>query len=210
MNNDKSRKQRYKAVNACRVGLIDKIVKNPCDTDSFEKLCQSMRPFEIYVINSAKCVIPYMSKEDYLLEFDIVIWKVLRAFTANPGKYDSIHDAGNELPYLFAAIWNVARSTFRNYVRKHLVEMRGTETYKELGLTYTRLVVYDDLIEHWKDKHRKYNHAHEEERKAYYAVHKEHYHDYNRQYYLTHREELLLRQRIRNAVKKQQAEQTTL
>lgn len=194
--------EKYKCKNDRSRKLIAQIISNPSNVNAYQELYENLKPFMIWVIKGKDNVIPYMSFDDYLLECEIAVWECLQLFMKEPDRYENIKDAEKEVAYLFTAIKNAIRRTFRSYVKNHMVVAKDYEAYGDSKITSTIYVTYDYLIEEWNRKHQEYNHAHDDERKAYYQANKERYHEYNRNYYKEHREELILKQRIRNACKK--------
>lgn len=174
--------------------LVDALIKTPNDSSLFEELCRSLRPFMFYVYNGQKNYIPYMTEEDYLLEFDVEIWKAIKLFSNKPEVYDSVRENDNVTNYLLTTIRNRHLRIFRDYVKKSAVLISSTEMHRCGDYRCNRYVFFDYLIELWKQKHREYNHAHDNERKAYYQAHREHYRDYNHKYYMAHRDEIRRRQ----------------
>lgn len=185
---------KYAEANEERKILVDALVSNPYDDRPFEQLCVSLRPFMKKVCFENENVVSYMNVEDYMLEFQGAVWKVIMRFRLAPEVYSSVKESDKVVAYIFKSIRNERRHIYREYVKKNAILKNSWEIYKNNDYFSNGYIVLEKTIEYWKQKHREYNHAHDDERKAYYQSHREHYKDYNHNYYMAHRDEIQRRQ----------------
>ncbi len=185
---------KYASVDEERKILVDALVSNPYDDRPFEQLCVSLRPYMRKVCFEKENVVSYMNAEDYMLEFQIAVWKVIMRFRLAPEVYYSVKENDKVIAYIFKSIRNKRRHIYHEYVKKNAILKNSWEIYRNNDCFSNRYIVLEKTIEYWKQKHRDYNHANDEERKAYYQAHREHYKDYNHNYYMAHRDEIRRRQ----------------
>lgn len=137
-----------------RIGYAQACLKDNRDYESFVKLCDTVKPYALFVYNGKKNIIPYFDWEDYLQEVSLVVWNVLERVRCKPDILDSFS------AYLNASIRYMYYSKFRNYVMKNAVERGGYEGSSN-GVYITRIVYYAGYVETVKKKiseyHREYN-----------------------------------------------------
>jgi len=127
--------------------LIKYCSQHLSDADSFERLCNAIRPIAYAVMKLHKNVIPYYDKDDYLQEAYLTLYRVLKRLSINPEIIDSFS------AYLWTSIKNTYCGLFRDYVLHHLIEIRSFES-TENGLAYSQMVYYQEYADSYYAKRR--------------------------------------------------------